>query len=95
MWRGEVKKTFTGKRMIDIVPIAPVEQKVNVSFLCLGKSYNFPKFIEIGVEILNPIQPKDAGMDPKGLEEGPLVTNLRSYGTIDEQETLLTENQKT
>ena len=54
---------------------------------CGGIRPIIPDLIEIGVDVLNPIQPLAAGMDPEelGIEFGK---DISFYGGIDEQETL-------
>lgn len=82
MWREYIKPRM--KEMIDVVH----SYRARVMYHSCGSVRAIiPDLIEIGVEILNPIQPKAAGMDPKGLKKD-FGDKLTFYGTIDEQETL-------
>ncbi len=54
---------------------------------CGGVREFIPDFVEIGLDILNPIQTRAKGMDPKGLKED-FGEDLSFHGSIDVQKTL-------
>jgi uroporphyrinogen decarboxylase len=78
-WRKYFKKPYA--KLIEIIK----SYGKLVNFHCCGAmSSTIPDLIEIGVDIINPIQPKANGMDPARLvkEYGKYVT---FYGGIDVQ----------
>ncbi len=54
---------------------------------CGGVRPIIPDLIDIGVDVLNPIQPLASGMDPRELGE-EFADRISFYGGIDEQRTL-------
>ncbi|HPC77801.1 MAG TPA: uroporphyrinogen decarboxylase family protein [bacterium] len=82
MWRDYIKP-----RMKEMIDVAHSYGARIMYHSCGSVRAIIPDLIEIGVEILNPVQPRAAGMDPKGLKRD-FGDKLTFYGTIDEQETL-------
>lgn len=82
MWREYIKP-----RMREMIDVAHSYGARIMYHSCGSVRAIIPDLIEIGVEILNPVQPKAAGMEPRGLKND-FGDKLTFYGTIDEQETL-------
>jgi uroporphyrinogen decarboxylase len=82
MWRKYVKPRY--KTLIERIKGHGL---VYVHHSCGGVRPIIPDLIELGVDVLNPIQPLAAGMDPAELGE-EYGRDLCFYGGIDEQQTL-------
>lgn len=82
MWRRYIKPRM--QEMIDVVHAYGTRIMYHS---CGSVRTIIPDLIEIGVEILNPVQPRAVGMEPRKLKED-FGDKLTFYGTIDEQETL-------
>lgn len=82
MWRKYIKPRY--KILIDRIKKHGL---VYVHHSCGGIRPIIKDLIELGVDVLNPIQPLAAGMDPKELGE-EFGRDLCFYGGIDEQHTL-------
>jgi len=82
MWRKYIKPRY--RTLIDSIKKHGL---VYVHHSCGGIRPIIKDLIEIGVDVLNPIQPLAAGMDPKELGE-EFGRDLCFYGGIDEQHTL-------
>lgn len=82
MWRKYIKP-----RMAEMVDVAHSYRAKVMYHSCGSVRDIIPDLIEIGVEILNPVQPRAKGMKPKELKRD-FGDKITLYGTIDEQETL-------
>lgn len=82
MWRKYLKPRY--KKLIDRIKSHGL---VYVHHSCGGIRPIIKDLIELGVDVLNPIQPLAAGMDPQELGE-EFGRDLCFYGGIDEQHTL-------
>ena len=82
MWRKYVKPRY--KKLVDKVHGYGLKY---FHHSCGGVRPIIPDLIELGFDVLNPIQPLAAGMEPGELadEYGKMIT---FYGAIDEQQTL-------
>lgn len=82
MWRRYIKPRY--KKLVDAVHSYGLKY---FHHSCGGVRPIIPDMIEIGFDVLNPIQPLAVGMEPAELadEFGEKIT---FYGAIDEQETL-------
>jgi uroporphyrinogen decarboxylase len=80
-------RTFLKPRMAEfIAELRQIRPAVKVAYHCDGDlSEIIPELIEIGVDVLNPIQP--ACMDPAELKR-KYGDRLRFWGSLDEQHTL-------
>lgn len=82
MWRKYIKPRY--KKLLSVV------KKHNLKYChhsCGGVRQIIPDMIEIGFDVLNPVQPLAAGMDPTELGE-EFGKDIAFYGGIDEQKTL-------
>jgi len=82
MWRTYIKPRF--KELISVIHHFSLKY---CHHSCGGIRPIIPDLIEIGVDILNPIQPRAAGMDPKELGK-EFGKDIVFFGGIDEQKTL-------
>jgi uroporphyrinogen decarboxylase len=82
MWRKFIKPRYA--ELLSIIKSYGIKY---CHHSCGGIRPIIPDLIEIGVDVLNPIQPLAAGMDPKELGE-EFGRDLTFYGGIDEQRTL-------
>lgn len=82
MWRQYIKPRY--KKLIGLIKSYGIKY---CHHSCGGIRPIIPDLIEIGVDVLNPIQPLAVGMDPKELGD-TFGKNLTFYGGIDEQRTL-------
>ena len=82
MWRKYIKPRY--EKLLSVVKSHGVKY---CHHSCGGIRPIIPDLIEIGVDVLNPIQPLAAGMDPEELGE-EFGKELTFYGGIDEQGTL-------
>jgi uroporphyrinogen decarboxylase len=82
MWRKYIKPKY--KELVSVIKSHGLKY---CHHSCGGIRQIIPDMIEIGFDILNPIQPLAAGMDPEeiGKEYGK---DIAFYGGIDEQRTL-------
>ena len=82
MWRKYLKPRYT-----ELVSVIKSHGLKYCHHTCGGVLPIIPDMVEIGFDVLNPIQPLARGMDPEklGKEFGKDIT---FYGGIDEQETL-------
>jgi uroporphyrinogen decarboxylase len=84
MWRTYIKPRY--EKLVSIIKGYGVKY---CHHSCGGIRPIIPDLIEIGVDVLHPIQPLALGMDPKELSE-EFGKELTFYGGIDEQRTLPT-----
>jgi len=82
MWRKYIKP-----RMIEMIDVAHSYGAKIMYHSCGSVRAILPDLIEIGVDILNPVQPRAKGMEPEELKRD-FGDKITFYGTIDEQETL-------
>jgi uroporphyrinogen decarboxylase len=82
MWREFIKPRY--QRLVSVVKSHGIKY---CHHSCGGIRPIIPDLIEIGVDVLNPIQPLAEGMNAQELSEA-FGKNLTFYGGIDEQETL-------
>jgi len=82
MWRKYVKP-----RMIEMIDVVRSYGAKVMYHSCGSVRAILPDLIEIGVDILNPVQPRAKGMEPRKLKRD-FGDKITFYGTIDEQETL-------
>lgn len=82
MWRKYIKPRY--KELVSVV------KKYGLKYChhsCGGVRQIIPDMIELGFDVLNPVQPLAAGMDPYELGE-EFGKDIAFYGGIDEQKTL-------
>ena len=82
MWRKYIKPRY--KKLVSVV------KKYGLKYChhsCGGVRQIIPDMIELGLDVLNPIQPLAIGMDPCELGE-EFGKDIAFYGGIDEQKTL-------
>jgi uroporphyrinogen decarboxylase len=84
MWRTYIKPRY--EKLISVIKGCGVKY---CHHSCGGIRPIISDLIEIGVDVLHPIQPLALGMDPKELSE-EFGKDLTFYGGIDEQRTLPT-----
>jgi uroporphyrinogen decarboxylase len=82
MWRKYIKPRY--KKLISVIKNHGL---IYCHHSCGGIKPIIPDMIEIGVDVLNPIQPLAAGMEPDALGN-EFGKDLTFYGGIDEQRTL-------
>jgi uroporphyrinogen decarboxylase len=82
MWRKYIKPKY-----IELVSAAKKHNLKYCHHSCGGIRPIIPDLIEIGVDVLNPVQPLAAGMDPEELGN-EFGKDISFYGGIDEQRTL-------
>lgn len=82
MWRKYIKPRY--KKLISIIKSYGLKY---CHHSCGGIKPIIPDMIELGVDVLNPIQPRATGMDPAILGE-EFGKDIAFYGGIDEQRTL-------
>ena len=83
----QVWRKFLKPRMAELISqIKAINPQLKVAYHSDGVIYPIiPELIEIGIDVLNPVQP--ASMDPAKLKE-QYGNRLCFWGTIDEQHTL-------
>ena len=82
MWRKYIKPRY--KKLVSVV------KKYGLKYChhsCGGVRQIIPDMIELGFDVLNPVQPLAFGMDPYALGE-EFGKDIAFYGGIDEQKTL-------
>lgn len=82
MWRA-----FIRPRYEKLLAVIKAHGKSYAHHTCGGVRPIIPDLIDMGVDVLNPIQPLAAGMDPRELGE-EFAERIAFYGGIDEQRTL-------
>lgn len=82
MWRQYIKPRY--KNLIEVVHNYGLKY---FHHSCGGVRPIIPDMIEIGVDVLNPIQPLAVGMEPRELADD-FGKKITFYGAIDEQDTL-------
>jgi uroporphyrinogen decarboxylase len=82
MWRRYIRPRYE-----QLLSVIKSSGKAYCHHSCGGVRPIIPDLIEIGVDVLNPIQPLAAGMDPEELAD-EFGRKLCFYGGIDEQRTL-------
>jgi uroporphyrinogen decarboxylase len=82
MWRAFVRPRY--EKLLAVIKAAG---KKYAHHTCGGVRPIIPDLIEMGVDVLNPIQPLAAGMDPRELGR-EFADRIAFYGGIDEQRTL-------
>lgn len=82
MWRQYIKP-----RMVEMIEVARSYRTQIMYHSCGSIREIIPDLIDMGVDILNPIQAKAKGMEPARLKKD-FGDKITFYGTIDEQETL-------
>lgn len=82
MWRKYIKPRY--KKLVSVVKSYGIKY---FHHSCGGVRPIINDMIEIGFDVLNPIQPLALGMEPKELSD-EFAESLTFYGAIDEQETL-------
>jgi len=82
MWRALVRPRYE-----KLLAVIKGSGKSYAHHTCGGVRPIIPDLIEMGVDVLNPIQPLAAGMDPAELGE-EFAERIAFYGGIDEQRTL-------
>ena len=82
MWRKYIKPRY--KKLISIIKSNDLKY---CHHSCGGVFPVIPDMIEIGVDVLNPVQPLAKGMEPEILGE-KFGKDIAFYGGIDEQRTL-------
>ena len=82
MWRKYIKPRY--KKLISVIKGYGLKC---CHHTCGGVFPIIPDMIEVGVDVLNPIQPLAKGMDPRILGE-EFGRDIAFYGGIDEQRTL-------
>ena len=82
MWRALIRPRY--EKLLSVIKGAG---KSYAHHTCGGVRPIIPDLIEMGVDVLNPIQPLAAGMDPEELGT-EFAEHISFYGGIDEQRTL-------